>query len=145
MRTCHSSPSMKFSNAGVAAICSATCSALHAVPEKSASFSGISGVQPKVLVRDEKTFAEMEHTGERLSQSYKGATHIVKLWERNEYPQLAANEFFCLSAARKCGLDVPPFRLAEDGNGAGHRPFRSADGRDLTGIRGFLRTERPQD
>ena len=44
--------------------------------EKFASFSGISGVQPKILVRDEKAFAEMEHTGHRLSQSYKGATHI---------------------------------------------------------------------
>ncbi len=83
--------------------------------EKFASFSGISGVQPKILVRDEKAFAEMEHTGHRLSQSYRGATHIVKLWEPNEYPQLAANEYFCLTAARKCGLGVPPFRLAEDG------------------------------
>jgi serine/threonine-protein kinase HipA len=83
--------------------------------EKFASFSGISGVQPKILVRDENAFAEMEHTGHRLSQSYKGATHIVKLWEPNEYPQLAANEYFCLRVAHKCGLDVPPFRLAEDG------------------------------
>ena len=83
--------------------------------EKFASFSGISGVQPKVLVRDEKAFAEMEHKGARLSQSYKGATHIVKLWEPNEYPQLSANEYFCLRVACKCGLDVPPFRLAEDG------------------------------
>jgi serine/threonine-protein kinase HipA len=83
--------------------------------EKFASFSGISGVQPKILVRDEKAFAEMEHTGHRLSSSYRGATHIVKLWEPNEYPQLAANEYFCLMAARRCGLDVPPFRLAEDG------------------------------
>jgi serine/threonine-protein kinase HipA len=82
--------------------------------EKFASFSGISGVQPKILVRDEKAFAEMEHTGQRLSQSYKGATHIVK-WEPDEYPQLAANEYFCLMVARKCGLDVPPYRLAEDG------------------------------
>jgi serine/threonine-protein kinase HipA len=83
--------------------------------EKFASFSGISGVQPKVLVRDEKAFAEMEHKDGRLSQSYKGATHIVKLWEPNEYPQLSANEYFCLRVACKCGLDVPPFRLAEDG------------------------------
>ena len=83
--------------------------------EKFASFSGISGVQPKILVRDEKAFAEMEHTGHRLSQSYKGATHIVKFWEPNEYPQLAANEYFCLGVARKCGLDVPPYRLADDG------------------------------
>src|SRR5882724_11700878 len=83
--------------------------------EKFASFSGISGVQPKILVRDEEAFAEMEHTGHRLSQSYKGATHIVKMWEANEFPQLAANEYFCLTVARKYGLDVPPYRLAEDG------------------------------
>lgn len=83
--------------------------------EKFASFSGISGVQPKILVRDENAFAEMEHAPHRLSQSYRGATHIVKLWDPNEYPQLAANEYFCLTAARKCGLEVPPFRLAEDG------------------------------
>src|SRR5271165_4862577 len=83
--------------------------------EKFASFSGISGVQPKILLRDENAFTEMEHSGHRLSHSFKGATHIVKLWEPNEYPQLAANEYFCLTAARKCGLDVPPFRLAEDG------------------------------
>ena len=83
--------------------------------ERFASFSGISGVQPKILVRDEKAFAEMAHTKHRLSPSYKGATHIVKLWEANEYPQLAANEFFCLTVARKSGLDVPLYRLAEDG------------------------------
>jgi serine/threonine-protein kinase HipA len=82
--------------------------------EKFAPFSGISGVQPKILVRDEKVFTEMEYTGHRLSQSYKGATHIVKLWEPNEYPQLAANEYFCLTVARNCGLGVPPYRLAED-------------------------------
>ena len=57
--------------------------------ENFASFSGISGVQPKILVRDENAFSEMEHTGLRLSQSYRGATHIVKLWEPNEYPQFA--------------------------------------------------------
>jgi serine/threonine-protein kinase HipA len=83
--------------------------------EKFATYSGISGVQPKILVRDEKAFAETEQSGHRLSQSYRGATHIVKMWEGNEYPQLAANEYFCLTVARKYGLDVPPFRLAEDG------------------------------
>ena len=87
----------------------------HFLLEKFAAYSGISGVQPKILVRDQDAFTEMEHTGDRLSASYRGATHIVKLWEPNEYPQLAANECFCLTAARKCGLDVPPFRLAEDG------------------------------
>lgn len=75
--------------------------------EKFASFSGISGVQPKLLVRDEEAFG--------LPRHHKGATHIVKLWEPNEFPELAANEYFCLTVARKCGLDVPPFRLSEDG------------------------------
>jgi serine/threonine-protein kinase HipA len=88
--------------------------------EKFASFSGISGVQPKILVRDEKAFAEMEHKGHHLSQSYRGATHIVKLWESNEYPQLAATEYFCLTVARKYGLDLPPYRLGRGRHGAGH-------------------------
>ncbi len=81
--------------------------------ERFASVSGISGVQPKVLVRDEKSFAE-HHRDARLSQSYQGATHIVKFWEPNEYPDLAANEYFCLRAAERCGLEVPRFQLAED-------------------------------
>jgi serine/threonine-protein kinase HipA len=80
--------------------------------DKFASHSGISGVQPKILVRDPKDYAS---AGQRLSESYRGATHIVKLWDANEYPQLAANEYFCLTAARNCGLDVPRFRLADDG------------------------------
>ena len=83
--------------------------------DKFASFSGISGVQPKILIRDEQASAALKGAGPRFSQSYRGATHIVKLWEQNEYPQLAANEHFCLSVAQKCGLEVPPYRLAEDG------------------------------
>jgi serine/threonine-protein kinase HipA len=79
--------------------------------EKFASFSGISGVQPKVLVRDERSLSTTKYP---FSESYRGATHIVKFWERNEYPELAANECFCLKVAEKCGLEVPPFRLAED-------------------------------
>ena len=50
----------------------------------------------------------------RLSKSYRGATHIVKFWEQDQYPQLAANEYFCLKVAGECGLDVPHYRLAED-------------------------------
>ena len=82
--------------------------------DKFATFSGISGVQPKILVRDEAAFTDRKKEKERLSQSYRGATHIVKFWEPNEYPQLAANEYFCLKAAEKCGLEVPRCRLAED-------------------------------
>jgi serine/threonine-protein kinase HipA len=82
--------------------------------EKFATFSGISGVQPKVLVRDEGDFVPFGHSGVRLSESHRGATHIVKFWDTNEYPQLAANEFFCLRAAEKCGLEVPRYRLTSD-------------------------------
>jgi serine/threonine-protein kinase HipA len=83
--------------------------------EKFAAFSGISGIQPKILVRDENSFASQNDVKARLSPSYKGATHIVKFWDPNEFPQLAANEFFCLKAAESCGLEVPRYRLAEDG------------------------------
>src|SRR5271154_7057611 len=43
--------------------------------EKFASFSGISGVQPKILIRDENAFTNTGHPGHRLSSSYQGATH----------------------------------------------------------------------
>jgi serine/threonine-protein kinase HipA len=84
--------------------------------DKFAAFSGISGVQPKILVRDEGASVALNNAkaDHRLSQLCRGATHIVKFWEQNEYPQLAANEFFCLRVAGKCGLNVPSFRLAED-------------------------------
>jgi serine/threonine-protein kinase HipA len=72
-------------------------------------------VQPKVLVRDEQAFAPLTDARPKLSPSYRGATYIVRFWERNEFLQLAANEYFCLKVAERCGLDVPRYRLAEDG------------------------------
>ena len=82
--------------------------------DKFASFSGISGVQPKILVRDEAASASLNKTDHRISESYRGATHIVKFWDQNEYPQLAANEYFCLKVAQLCQLNVPQYRLSED-------------------------------
>lgn len=82
--------------------------------DKFAAFSGISGVQPKILVRDETASVALETSKPRLSPSYRGATHIVKFWEPNEFPQLAANEYFCLKVAERCGLEVPRYRLADD-------------------------------
>lgn len=83
--------------------------------EKFASASGVSGVQPKVLVRDENAFASGASAKARLSQSFRSATHIVKFWDANEFPDLAANEYFCLQAARRCGLEMPRYQLSEDG------------------------------
>src|SRR5580658_8166864 len=83
--------------------------------EKFAVHSGISGVQPKFLVRDEGKLSGAS-ASRVLSPSFRGATHIVKFWDPAEFPELAANEFFCLKAAAHCGLHVPPHRLAEDGS-----------------------------
>lgn len=69
--------------------------------------SGISGVQPKVMVRDD------EAPVDRLS--HRGATHIVKAWNPDSYPFLAENEFFCLTAARHAQIDVPDFQLSNHG------------------------------
>lgn len=80
--------------------------------ERFAPYSGVSGVQPKLLIRDDEAWGSEAGVGERTS--IQGATHIVKFWE-NEYPQLAANEFLCLTAAGHCGLPVPRFRISEDG------------------------------
>jgi len=71
--------------------------------EKYALRSGISGVQPKVLVPsrfDEKSALRTEG-------------YIVKSWG-DDYPQLAANEYFCMSLARDFGLPVPDFYLSEN-------------------------------
>src|SRR5208283_2769063 len=84
--------------------------------EKFAVYSGISGVQPKVLVRDETAVTPEPTTRRVLSPSFRGATHIVKFWDPAEFPELAANEFFCLKAAERCGLEVSPYRLAADGS-----------------------------
>jgi serine/threonine-protein kinase HipA len=74
----------------------------HALIERYALRSGVSGVQPKVLLE----------ASERASLPSGG--YIVKTWGV-EYPQLAANEFFCMTAAQKAGLKVPEFHLAENG------------------------------
>jgi serine/threonine-protein kinase HipA len=84
--------------------------------EEFAPYSGISGVQPKFMVRDERAFTAGDPAGQVLPPSFRGATHIVKFWDQSEFPQLAANEFFCLKAAERCGLQVPPHRLSEDGS-----------------------------
>ena len=80
--------------------------------EKFASYSGISGVQPKILVRDEETSAALHREDSRDPHTFRGATHLVKLWDAHDYPQLAANEFFCLRVAERCGLQVPRYRLS---------------------------------
>jgi serine/threonine-protein kinase HipA len=73
--------------------------------ERFAQYSGISGVQPKVLVRQDLPLDEL---------SYRGTTHIVKAFDRAEYPELAANEFICTRGASAAGLAVPILRLSDN-------------------------------
>jgi serine/threonine-protein kinase HipA len=87
-----------------------TSELFDALIEKFAIHSGLSGVQPKVMIRAE------EASGARLSASFKSATHIVKFWDPAEHPELAANEFFCLEIARRLKLAVPEFSLSETGH-----------------------------
>ena len=74
--------------------------------ERYAVHSGVSGVQPKVLLRG--TGAELERATER------GATHIIKSFDARRYPELAANEYFCLQAAGHAGMATSRARLAEN-------------------------------
>jgi len=67
-----------------------------------AAHSGISGVQPKVMV-------EATDRATVTASSY-----IVKSWG-SDYPQLAANEYFCMTAAKLAGLTVPEFSLSTNG------------------------------
>lgn len=79
--------------------------------ERFSAFSGVSGVQPKVLIKN----ADSEKPSEDKNRvTVKGATHLVKGWDEREYPHLAANEFFCMQAAHRAGLEVPHVSLSEN-------------------------------
>jgi len=69
--------------------------------DKFAIRSGISGVQPKILLdMYDKSTLTTEH-------------YIVKSWT-SEYPELALNEFFCMEAVRFSGLEVPKYYLSKN-------------------------------
>lgn len=68
--------------------------------------SGISGVQPKVLIPDADTAHDKRLT-------VPDADLIVKAGGA-DFPWLAQNEFLCMDAARRAGLDVPEFWLSDD-------------------------------
>jgi len=63
--------------------------------------SPLSGVQPKVL-------AKVKDKGTLPLQQY-----IVKSWGE-DYPHLALNEYFCMSAVKHAGIEVPEFYISDD-------------------------------
>ena len=74
--------------------------------ERHAAHSGISGMQPKALVRADDTAPDRF--------THRGATHIVKSFDPREYGELAANEYFCLRAAVLAGIPAAAARLSEN-------------------------------
>ncbi len=67
--------------------------------------SAVAGVQPKVLLD------ASEHV-DRITLPLN--SYIVKSWGE-EFPQLACNEFVCLTLCQKAGLKVAPFYLSDNG------------------------------
>lgn len=63
--------------------------------------AGVAGVQPKIMLAD------------RFSAAIP--TVIVKVAPL-PYPGLVANEFLCLSAARRAGMATPGFKFSHDGH-----------------------------
>jgi len=62
--------------------------------------AGIAGMQPKIMVPERATVPI--------------PSLIVKA-AGPSYPDLAANEYLCLSAARRAGIETPTFDLSQDG------------------------------
>ena len=79
-----------------------TVELFHELVSKYALRSGVSGVQPKVMLA----------ATERGTATVGG--YIVKSWGA-DYPHLAANEYFCMSAVQRAGLPVPEFHLSDNG------------------------------
>jgi len=63
--------------------------------------NAISGVQPKTLalLRDKESLTTKEY--------------IIKTWG-TEYPNLAQNEYFCLQAVKKAGVEIPDITLSKN-------------------------------
>jgi len=77
--------------------------------DKYAQLSGISGVQPKVLMPQKTSF----DSGSVEKVSLKVPNLIVKS-SGYDYPGLAENEYHCMMIAKKAGLTVPQFWLSDD-------------------------------
>ena len=102
--------------------------------EKFASFSGISGVQPKILLRDEKAFAEMEHTGRPA---------LAELQRRDPHREIVGAERVSATGGERIFLPHSraqmrtrraPLPAGRRRHGAGDRPLRSAHGRHVSRI-----------
>jgi serine/threonine-protein kinase HipA len=67
--------------------------------------TGVSGVQPKVLVPER---------GEGASKATAIAGDLIVKSGQAQYPGMAINEFVCMSIARAAGIPVPEFFLSDN-------------------------------
>ncbi|MBI5196475.1 MAG: type II toxin-antitoxin system HipA family toxin [Nitrospirae bacterium] len=89
--------------------------------QKYAMHSGISGIQPKVLL-DAKDRATVHVL-----------SYIVKSWG-SDYPYLAANEYFCMKAVRRAGLPTPENFLSDNGKLFVMKRFDMTDAGEYVGF-----------
>ena len=87
--------------------------------------SGVSGVQPQVLVPERGT----------MSRDHKAAMTTSDLIVKSgldQFPGLSINEYVCMTAVKRAGVPVPEFFLSDDGELFVMRRFdRPPDGRIL--------------
>jgi serine/threonine-protein kinase HipA len=77
--------------------------------------TGISGVQPKVLVPQKASEVAAPNAMEPTpSKATVRTPDLIVKSGRQEYPGLAANEFLCMSIAKESGLAVPEFYLSNN-------------------------------
>jgi len=86
--------------------------------QRYARYSGVAGVQPKLMIRDDGSLGTSKFSPVRVDErlTAHGTTHIVKSFDASKYPGLAANEYYCLKAARLAGLSVPAVEIATGGH-----------------------------
>lgn len=87
--------------------------------------SGISGVQPKVLV-PERDRMMVEH------KAVLPTSDLIVKSGLDQFPGLSINEYVCMTAVKRAGVPVPEFFLSDDGELFIMRRFdRPPDGRIL--------------
>ena len=72
--------------------------------------SGISGVQPKVMLPD------ADRPASRDERAPTAHSNLIVKASPATYPHVTQNEFLCMSAAKRAGILVPDFWLSEDGD-----------------------------
>jgi serine/threonine-protein kinase HipA len=72
--------------------------------------AGISGFQPKVMIPDAEKVAP-HAVGEKTTATTP--TLILKA-AGDDYPHLPVNEYLCMTAAKRAGIQVPKFWLSDD-------------------------------